>query len=267
MQVFLYIYIMKKLVFLCGVLFINTLSAQHIYKNRKFFGGSFYINNESLKDVSLSGNTTDANGSEYFNNAPYNDKQYKDSKTNSRIRFDMRYGWFPIDMLAIGGDFDIVSNSYNSEDNSFMMSTYMQNKSSELTIGPFVRWYMFEVGGQPYEIGAIFLEAACKFGTGTSIDTYRFAGEQDTLSIIFSGEETYAYLATKATAKLGFSMYLSDFISHNWFTGFLIALEPSVQYDWITRKDMAIDPLDGAVKKRKETSTGLRFNIALVSYF
>jgi hypothetical protein len=30
---------------------------------------------------------------------------------------------------------------------------------------------------------------------------------------------------------------------------------------------MAIDPLDGAVKKRKETSTGLRFNIALVSYF
>ena len=267
MQVFLYIYIMKKLVFLCGVLFINTLSAQHIYKNRKFFGGSFYINNESLKDVSLSGNTTDANGSEYFNNAPYNDKQYKDSKTNSRIRFDMRYGWFPIDMLAIGGDFDIVSNSYNSEDTSFMMSSYMQNKSSELTIGPFVRWYMFEVGGQPYEIGAIFLEAAYKFGTGTSIDTYRFAGEQDTLSIIFSGEETYAYLATKATAKLGFSMYLSDFISHNWFTGFLIALEPSVQYDWITRKDMAIDPLDGAVKKRKETSTGLRFNIALVSYF
>jgi hypothetical protein len=258
---------MKKLVFLCGVLFINTLSAQHIYKNRKFFGGSFYINNESLKDVSLSGNTTDANGSEYFNNAPYNDKQYKDSKTNSRIRFDMRYGWFPIDMLAIGGDFDIVSNSYNSEDTTFMMSTYMQNKSSELTIGPFVRWYMFEVGGQPYEIGAVFLEGAYKFGTGTSTDTYRFAGEQDTLSIIFSGEETYAYLATKATAKLGFSMYLSDFISHNWFTGFLIALEPSIQYDWITRQDMATDPMDGIIKKRKETSTGLRFNIALVSYF
>ena len=179
----------------------------------------------------------------------------------------MRYGWFPIDMLAIGGDFDITSNSYNSEDTSFMMSTYMQNKSSELTIGPFARWYMFEVGGQPYEIGAVFLEGAYKFGTGTSTDTYRFAGEQDTLSIIFSGEETYAYLATKATAKLGFSMYLSDFISHNWFTGFLIALEPSIQYDWITRQDIATDPMDGIIKKRKETSTGLRFNIALVSYF
>ena len=62
-------------------------------------------------------------------------------------------------------------------------------------------------------------------------------------------------------------MYLSDFISHNWFTGFLIALEPSIQYDWITRQDMATDPLDGSVKKRKETSTGLKFNIALVSYF
>jgi len=267
MQVFLYIYIMKKLLLLCAILFINTLSAQHIYKNRKFFGGSFYINNESLKDVSLSGNTTDANGSEYFNNSPYYDKQGKDSKTNSRIRFDMRYGWFPIDMLAIGGDFDIASNSYNSEDTSFMMSTYMQNKSSELTIGPFVRWYMFEVGGQPYEIGAIFLEAAYKFGTGTSTDTYSFEGEQDTISFLFSGEENYSYLVTTATAKLGFSMYLSDFISHNWFTGFLIALEPSIQYDWITRQDMARDPLDGVNKKRKETSTGLRFNIALVSYF
>jgi len=258
---------MKILLLLCAILFINTLSAQHIYKNRKFFGGSFYINNESLKDVSLSGNTTDANGSEYFNNTPYNDKQYKDSKTNSRIRFDMRYGWFPIDKLAIGGDFDIYSKSYNDEDTSFMMSTYMQNKSSELTIGPFVRWYMFEVGGQPYEIGAIFLEAAYNFGTGTSTDTYSFEGEQDTISFLFSGEENYSYLITTTTAKLGFSMYLSDFISHNWFTGFLIALEPSIQYDWITRQDMSRDPLDGVNKKRKEISTGLRFNIALVSYF
>lgn len=259
---------MKKLVFLCAILFFNTLSAQHIYKNRKFFGGSFYINNESLKDVSLAGSTSDANGDEYWNNSPYiKDQGGTDRKTNSRMRFDMRYGWFPIDMLAIGGDFDITSNSYNSEDTSFMMSTYMQNKSSELTIGPFARWYMFEVGGQPYEIGAVFLEGAYKFGTGTSTDTYRFAGEQDTLSIIFSGEEKYSYLTTKVTAKFGFSMYLSDFISHNWFTGFLIALEPSIQYDWITRQDMATDPMDGIIKKRKETSTGLRFNIALVSYF
>jgi hypothetical protein len=258
---------MKKLLLLCFVLLLNTLSAQHIYKNRKFFGGSFYINNEALKDVTLAGNTTDANGGEYFNNTPFDKKQFKDSKSNSRIRFDMRYGWFPIDMLAIGGDFDITSNSYNSEDTSFLMSTYMQNKSSELTIGPFARWYMFEVGGQPYEIGAVFLEGSYKFGTGTSTDTYRFSGVSDTLSLVFEGTETYAFLTTKATAKIGFSMYLSDFISHNWFTGFLIALEPSIQYDWITRQDMATDPLDGIVKKRKETSTGIRFNIALVSYF
>tara|TARA_B100000795_G_scaffold148356_1_gene111149 strand:+ start:450 stop:1226 length:777 start_codon:yes stop_codon:yes gene_type:complete len=258
---------MKKLLLLCAILFINTLSAQHIYKNRKFFGGSFYINSESLKDVSLGGITTDANGSEYFNNTPFSKKQDKDTKSISKIRFDMRYGWFPIDMLAIGGDFDISSNSYNSEDTTFMMSTYMQNKSSEFTIGPFVRWYMFEVGRQPYEIGAIFFEGAYKFGTGTSTDTYRFAGVQDTLSIIFSGKEKYSYLTTKATAKLGFSMYLSDFISHNWFTGFLIALEPSIQYDWITRLDMATDPIDGVIKKRKETSAGLKFNIALISYF
>ncbi|MBT3621995.1 MAG: hypothetical protein HON40_00600 [Flavobacteriales bacterium] len=258
---------MKKLLLLCTILFVNSLSAQHIYKNRKFFGGSFYINNESLKDVTLDGNTADANGIEYWNNTPFVKKQPKHSKTNSRIRFDMRYGWFPIDMLALGGDFDITSNSYNSEDTSFMMNTYMQNKSSELTIGPFVRWYMFEIGGQPYEIGALFLEGAYKFGTGTSTDTYVFEASSDTFSVVLSGEEKYSYLATKATAKLGFSMYLSDFISHNWFTGFLIALEPSVQYDWITRQDMADDPLDGITKKRKEISTGIRFNIALVSYF
>ena len=51
------------------------------------------------------------------------------------------------------------------------------------------------------------------------------------------------------------------------FNGILIALEPSIQYDWITRQDMARDPLDGLNKKRKEISTGLRFNIALASYF
>jgi hypothetical protein len=79
---------------------------------------------------------------------------------------------------------------------------------------------MFEIGRQPYEIGAIFLEGAYKFGIGTSKDTYRFAGEQDTLSIIFSGEEKYSYLTTKVTAKLGFSIYLSNYMYHNWFTGF-----------------------------------------------
>ena len=68
---------MKKLVFLCAILFFNTLSAQHIYKNRKFFGGSFYINNESLKDVSLAGSTSDANGDEYWNNSPFYKKQVK----------------------------------------------------------------------------------------------------------------------------------------------------------------------------------------------
>ena len=57
---------MNKLFLLCAILFMNTLSAQHIYKNRKFFGGSFYINNESLKDVSLEGSTVNANGNEYL---------------------------------------------------------------------------------------------------------------------------------------------------------------------------------------------------------
>ena len=259
---------MKKILLLCSILFINSLSAQHIYKNRQFFGGSFYINNESLKDMSLAGSTSNANGIEYFNNTPFVKDQFKDLQTNNRIRFDMRYGWFPIDMLAIGGDFDITSNSYNegssNEDSTFILETFMQNKSSELTVGPFARWYMFEIGGQPYEIGALFLEGSYKFGYGSSIEKFQFSSND---SLIYDIEENYIYLTTKATAKLGFSMYLSDFISHNWFTGFLIALEPSIQYDWITRKDMVKDPFDGITKKRKATLTGMRFNIALVSYF
>ena len=262
---------MKKLLLLSAILFVNTLSAQHIYKNRKFFGGSFYINNESLKDVSFDGSTTNSNGDEYWNNTPFDKEQGKDTETNSRIRFDMRYGWFPVDMLAIGGDFDITSNSYNEEntlaDSNVIWNTFMQNKSSDITIGPFVRWYLFEVGGQPYEIGAVFLEGAYKFGMGSSTEEFEFS-ENDS-SFFYHKKEEYSYIMTKATAKLGFSMYLSDFISHNWFTGFLIALEPSIQYDWVTRNDRVnyndFDKEQTGMRNRKYT--GIKFNIALVSYF
>lgn len=259
---------MKKLLILCTVLFFNTLSAQHIYKNRKFFGGSFYINSQALKDITFDGNTANQNGDEYWNNSPYvKDQGGTDRKTNSRMRFDMRYGWFPVDQLAVGGDFDITSNSYTDEDanddSTFIRSTYMQNKSRDFTIGPFIRWYMFEVGGQPYEIGAFFLEGGYKFGTGSSTDKFQFTANN---TLVYDEEETYVYIMTKATAKFGFSMYLSDFISHNWFTGFLLALEPSIQYDWITRNDFAED-INGDLEKRKQISTGLKFNIALISYF
>ena len=108
---------MKRLLILCSALLFNTLSAQTIYKNNKFFGGSFYINSDALKDITINGKSNNNNGDEYWNNSPYiKDQGGTDRKTNSRMRFDMRYGWFPIDMLAIGGDFDITSNSYNSED-------------------------------------------------------------------------------------------------------------------------------------------------------
>ena len=260
-------YNMRKLLILCGVFFFNTLSAQHIYKNRKLFGGSFYINSQALRDITFDGNTVNSNGDDYWNNTPYIKDVYKDTKINSRMRFDMRYGWFPVDQLAIGGDFDITSNSYTDEDanddSTFIRSTYMQNKSRDFTIGPFIRWYMFEVGSQPYEIGAFFLEGGYKFGTGSSTDKFQFTTNN---TLIYDEKETYVYIMTKATAKLGFSMYLSDFISHNWFTGFLLGLEPSIQYDWITRNDLAED-ISGNLEKRKQISTGLKFNIALIAYF
>ena len=62
----------KNLLLLCLLLLVNTLSAQHIYKNRKFFGGSFYINNESLKDSNESLNKMNQNNeSQADNNALY----------------------------------------------------------------------------------------------------------------------------------------------------------------------------------------------------
>jgi hypothetical protein len=262
---------MKKLILLIFVITFNNLSAQHIYKNRKFFGGSFYINNQTLKDVTFGGSNTNSNGDEYWNNTPYDKDQPKDIETNTRMRFDMRYGWFPADMFAIGGDFEITSNSYNEEnslaDSAVIWNTFMQNKSRDITIGPFARWYMFEVGGQPYEIGAVFLEGAYQFGIGSSTEEFEFS-ENDS-SFFFHRKEEYGYIMTKATAKLGFSMYLSDFISHNWFTGFLIALEPSIQYDWITRSDMVnYNDFDTEqTGERIRNYNGLKFNISLVSYF
>ena len=121
---------MKKLILLIFVITFNNLSAQHIYKNRKFFGGSFYINNHTLKDVTFGGSNTNSNGDEYWNNTPYDKDQPKDIETNTRMRFDMRYGWFPADMFAIGGDFEITSNSYNEEnslaDSAVIWNTFMQ---------------------------------------------------------------------------------------------------------------------------------------------
>ncbi|MAM05508.1 MAG: hypothetical protein CMD06_06085 [Flavobacteriales bacterium] len=247
------------------IILSKSLYSQHIYKDRKFFGGSLFLNNDALRDVLIDGNSTDNQGIEYFNNFPFNNNNINkfkiDRKSNSKIRFNMRYGWFILDHFAIGGDFDVFSNSYNSEDSTYMMNTYMQNKSADITIGPFLRWYFYEVGGQPNEIGSLFLEAGYKFGSGWSNDKAYFE-LSDTLTINF--DENYSYLMTDITTKFGFSMYLSDFISHNWFTGFLLTLEPSIEYDWIHRYDKVGDL---GLQERKEVYHRFRFNVALLSYF
>ena len=82
---------MKKLLLICTIFFCNTLSAQHIYKDRKFFGGSFYINSQALKDIISDGNTTNANGDEYWNNSPFDDHQDEDIEIRAKIRSSIRF--------------------------------------------------------------------------------------------------------------------------------------------------------------------------------
>ena len=244
---------MKKTLLICTIFFLNTLSAQTIYKNNKFFGGSFYINSDALKDITINGNTTDVNGDEYWNNSPYVKNQGgKDSEIRAKFRANITYGYFPMDNLAIGGRFKVSSNSFNEEVDTLYL---LQNKSFDVAIGPFVRYYI-EIGAQPYEIGAIFIEGAYQFGVGTSKDDLRLT-VNDTISL--RQTESYDYSLSIIKAKVGFSWYLSDFLSHNWFTGTELSLEPSVSYNLTIRNEFD----DDLVRKYR----GIRFDLALIAYF
>jgi len=244
---------MKKLLLICNIFFLcNTLSAQHIYKDRKFFGGSFYINSDALKDIILDGDETDQYGTEYWNNSPFDDEQAKDTEIRAKIKSSIVYGYFPTDNFAIGGNLDISSNSFNEEVDTLYL---LQNKSFDLTIGPFMRYYI-EIGAQPYEIGAIFIEGAYHYGVGSSEDNLRLT-INDTIS--WRQTESYDYSLSIIKAKVGFSWYLSDFISHNWFTGALLSLEPSISYNWTIKNEFNED----IVRKYR----GIRFDLALIAYF
>ena len=244
---------MKKLLLICNIFFLcNTLSAQHIYKDRKFFGGSFYINSDALKDIILDGDETDQYGTEYWNNSPFDDEQAKDTEIRAKIKSSIVYGYFPTDNFAIGGNLDISSNSFNEEVDTLYL---LQNKSFDLTIGPFMRYYI-EIGAQPYEIGAIFIEGAYHYGVGSSEDNLRLT-INDTIS--WRQTESYDYNLSIIKAKVGFSWYLSDFISHNWFTGALLSLEPSISYNWTIKNEFNED----IVRKYR----GIRFDLALIAYF
>ena len=244
---------MKKLLLICTVLFFNTLSAQHIYKDRKFFGGYLYFNSDALKDILINGDVTDQYGVEYWNNSPYvKDQGGKDIEIRSKIRSSVVYGYFPANNFAFGGNLDISSNSFNDEVDTLYL---LQNKSFDVTIGPFIRYYI-EIGAQPYEIGAIFIEGAFHYGVGMAEDNLRLT-INDTLS--WQETESYDYSLSIIKAKVGFSWYLSDFISHNWFTGALLSLEPSLSYNWKIKNEFSED----MIRKYR----GFRFELALISYF
>jgi hypothetical protein len=244
---------MKRLLLICTILCFNTISAQHIYKDRKFFGGYLYFNSDALKDILVDGDATDQYGTEYWNNSPYVKNQGgKDSEIRAKIRSSIIYGYFPANNLALGGNLDISSNNFNEEVDTLYL---LQNKSFDLTIGPFVRYYI-EIGAQPYEIGAIFIEGAFHYGIGSSEDNLRLT-INDTLS--WQQTESYDYSLSIIKAKVGFSWYLSDFISHNWFTGAALSLEPSLSYNWKIKNELS----DDIIRKYR----GFRFELALISYF
>ena len=69
---------MKTLISLLFLALSIPLSAQDVYKGRKFFGGYFYLNSDALKDILIDGDNTDSFGKEYWNNSPLDKKQGKD---------------------------------------------------------------------------------------------------------------------------------------------------------------------------------------------
>ena len=124
----------------------------------------------------------------------------------------------------------------------------------------FLRYYL-EIGKQPYEIGALFIEGSYKYGRGASEDQIRF----NQVTPAYTSKESYTYALSVMEARLGFSWYLSDFISHNWFTGYLLALEPSVSYRWITQKDKT--DTFGPQDERTQKYQGLKIYLELNAYF
>ena len=244
---------MKKeiLYILLVLLTISNSKAQHIYKDQKFLGGYFHFTSSALKDITLNGNSIDNNGDEYWNNSPFNENQPRDIEIRAKIRANIIYGYFPLDKFAFGGNLNISSNSFNEEDTLVILD----NRSFDIGIGPFLRYYI-EIGGQPYEIGAIFLEGKFNVGHSYSKDNIEFT-INDTNNISLS--ESYNFFMTVATAKIGFSWYLSDFLSHNWFTGAHLSLEPNISYNWTTKQSFVGN-------KEKQKYRGIHYNIALVAY-
>ena len=80
-------------------------------------------------------------------------------------------------------------------------------------------------------------------------------------STMFKQHFNYIYNISVIKEKLGFSWYFSDFISHNWFTGYLLALEPSISYHWTTKWNK-IDLGDRVMNSGK-----LTLDIGLFAYF
>ena len=91
---------MNKILILVIIIFVNDASAQHIYKDRKFFGGYLYFNSDALKDIILDGDETNEFGIEYWNNSPFDTAQAKDIKISAKIRSSIVYGYFPANNLA-----------------------------------------------------------------------------------------------------------------------------------------------------------------------
>ena len=232
------------------MLIIKDISAQHVYKDRKFFGGYLYFNSDALKDVLVDDENKNNLGQEYWNNTPFDTTESKDISIKAKVRANIVYGYFPINNLAIGGEFNISSNSFNEELDSLF---FISNKSFDITTGPFIKYYI-EIGRQPYEIGAIFIETAYNIGLGWSEDNLSILMEDSS----WTQSESYQSSLSVIKTKVGFSWYLSDFLSHNWFTGALLCLEPSISYDWKTNTY-----LDENIKRK---SRGFTFNIALISY-
>ena len=78
-------------------------------------------------------------------------------------------------------------------------------------------------------------------------------------STLWTESASYDYHMSIIITKVGFSWYLSDFLSHNWFTGAELSLEPSISYNWTIRNEH----FNNLIRKYN----GIRFNLALISYF
>tara|TARA_B100001758_G_C18351534_1_gene580184 strand:+ start:699 stop:1433 length:735 start_codon:yes stop_codon:yes gene_type:complete len=244
---------MKKIILIILIFPSIIVQSQHVYKDRKFIGGSFTSKIKAISTFS-------------FSNFP-EDNSPNISTVGYNISLDLKGGYFVSDFFALGGEAGLnFKDDYIGEGPVLSDTAFMQkNYTSKVFISPFIRYY-FLIGEQPNEIGSIFLESGYRFGVNTSKTSSKTLLNNN----IYSNSYKESFYSHEIIFKAGYSFDLTDFIKHNWFCD-VLALEPEIVWVQTFRQFQSnrTDYMNSGDIRTDFTYSYIpvEFNIGLSAYF